>query len=195
MESPFTRILNFFLSRNIKNIYCLNCYSHIPGNEKGLIRIDNYFFDSMIFFISVNTKITLKKVITFSASCILFLAGTYEQAASSKRQYFCYGFNSSSNYFFFHISRKKVRIQIDNSIFLTTWLSYSSNSSGLVLIDIWKLVYKNTIPHGCQLSNQVFFISLKYYNSWTKLLGRCYRVPSSSEVVDTMEPNPFWSRI
>ena len=40
-----------------------------------------------------------------------------------------------------------------------------------------------------------FFISLKYYNSWTKLLGRCYRVPSSSEVVDTMEPNPFWSRI
>lgn len=97
--------------------------------------------------------------------------------------------------FCFHISRKKNRIQIDNSIFLTTWLSYSSNSSGLVLIDTWKLVYKNTIPHGCQLSNQVFFISLKYYNSWTKLLGRCYRVPSSSEVVDTMEPNPFWSRI
>ena len=143
--------MNFFLSRNIKNIYCLNCYSHIPGNEKGRITIDNKFFWLHDFFIFVNTKLT------FSASCILFLAGTYEQAASSKRQYFCYGFNSSSNYFFFHISRKKVRIQIDNSIFLTTWLSYSSNSSGLVLIDTWKLVYKNTIPHGCQLSNQVFF--------------------------------------
>lgn len=35
-----------------------------------------------------------------------------------------------------------------------------------------------------------FFISLKYYNSWTKLLGRRYRVPSSSEVVETQ-----WSQI
>ena len=97
--------------------------------------------------------------------------------------------------FCFHISRKFLNSNRQFN-FLTTWLSYSStSSSSLVLIDIWKLVYKNTIPHGCQLSNQVFFISLKYYNSWTKLLGRCYRVPSSSEVVDTMEPNPFWSRI
>ena len=53
---------------------------------------------------------------------------------------------------------------------------------GLVLIDTWKLVYKNTIPHGCQLSNQVFF-SLKYYNSWTLPGRRLYEaVYTYSEV-------------